>query len=136
MKFSEIKEVRELVGDNWRDAVESISMEEDDFEVDLHRFIRMDKIDEIQQNELSWEPYLLGCFTDWFLAGILNLDIDVIKELQKAEAFEALGKMVLSMDKLEELQEQYVSCDGYGHHFAHYDHNEHELGDYYAFRVN
>ncbi len=136
MKFSEIKEVRELVGDNWRDAVESISMEEDDFEVDLHRFIRMDKIDEIQQNELSWEPYILGCFTDWFLAGILNLDIDVIKELQKAEAYEALGKMVLSMDKLEELQEQYVSCDGYGHHFAHYDHNEHELGDYYAFRVN
>ena len=136
MKFSEIKEVRELVGHNWRDVVESISMEEDDFEVDLHRFIRMDKIDEIQQNELSWEPYLLGCFTDWFLAGILNLDIDVIKELQKAEAYEALGKMVLSMDKLEELQEQYVSCDGYGHHFAHYDHNEHELGDYYAFRVN
>jgi len=136
MKFSEIKEVRELVGHNWRDALESIRMEEDDFEVDLHRFIRMDKIDEIQQNELSWEPYILGCFTDWFLAGILNLDIDVIKELQKAEAYEALGKMVLSMDKLEELQEQYVSCDGYGHHFAHYDHNEHELGDYYAFRVN
>ena len=136
MKFSEIKEVRELVGHNWRDVVESISMEEDDFEVDLHRFIRMDKIDEIQQNELSWEPYILGCFTDWFLAGILNLDIDVIKELQKAEAYEALGKMVLSMDKLEELQEQYVSCDGYGHHFAHYDHNEHEVGNYYAFRVN
>ena len=136
MKFSEIKEVRELVGDNWRDAVESISMEEDDFEVDLHRFIRMDKIDEIQQNELSYEPYILGCFTDWFLAGILNLDIDVIKELQKAEAYEALGKMVLSMDKLEELQEQYVSCDGYGHPFAHYDHNEHELFGYYALRVN
>ena len=136
MKFSEIKEVRELVGHNWRDVVESISMEEDDFEVDLHRFIRMDKIDEIQQNELSWEPYLLGCFTDWFLAGILNLDIDVIKELQKAEAYEALGKMVLSMDKLEELQEQYVSCDGYGHHFAHYDHKEQEIFGYYAFRVN
>ena len=136
MKFSEIKEVRELVGHNWRDVVESISMEEDDFEVDLHRFIRMDKIDEIQQNELSWEPYLLGCFTDWFLAGILNLDVDIIKELQKAEAYEALGKMVLSMDKLEELQEQYVSCDGYGHHFAHYDHNEHEIFGYYAFRVN
>ena len=25
---------------------------------------------------------------------------------------------------------------GYGHHFAHYDHNEHEVGNYYAFRVD
>ena len=136
MKFSEIKEVRELVGHNWRDVVESISMAEDDFEVDLHRFIRMDKIDEIQREELSWEPYMLGCFTDWFLADILDLDIDVIQELQKADAYEALGKMVLSMGKLEELQEKYSSCDGYGHHFAHYDHSEHEIGNYYAFRVN
>jgi hypothetical protein len=136
MKFSEIKEVRELVGHNWRDVVESISMEENDFEVDLHRFIRMDKIDEIQCEELASEEYVLGCFTDWFLADVLELDIDVIQALQKAEAFEALGKMVLSMDKLEELQQSYMSSDGYGHHFAHYDHNEHELGEYYAFRVN
>ena len=44
--------------------------------------------------------------------------------------------MVLSMDKLETLQEQYVSADGYGHHFASYDGNEHEVGEYLAFRVN
>jgi len=136
MKFSEIKEVRELVGHNWRDVVESISMEEDDFEVDLHRFIRMDKIDEIQCEELASEEYVLGCFTDWFLADVLDIDIDVVEAMQKAEAFEALGKLVLSMDKLEELQQSYMSADGYGHHFAHYDHNEHELGEYYAFRVN
>jgi hypothetical protein len=136
MLYSEIKEVKELVEDEWRDAVESIAMEEEDFEIGNYRFICQDKIDEIQQDELSWEPYLLGCFSDWFLAGILNLDIDVIQELQKAEAFEALGKMVLSMDKLEELQQEYASCDGYGHHFSSYDGSEEELGNYYVFRVN
>lgn len=134
--YSEIKEVRELVDDEWRDAVESIAMKEEDFEVGNYRFICQDEIDKIQQDELSWEPYLLGCFTDWFLAGILNLEIDVIQELQKADAYEALGKMVLSMDKLEELQQEYVSCDGYGHHFSHYDGSEEELGNYYVFRVN
>jgi len=136
MLYSEIKEVKELVDDEWRDAVESIAMKEEDFEVGNYRFICQDEIDKIQQDELSWEPYILGCFNDWFLAGVLDLDIDVIKELQKAEAFEALGKMVLSMDKLEELQQEYASCDGYGHHFAHYDHSTEELGNYYVFRVN
>ena len=136
MKFSEIKEVRELVGHNWRDAVESISMEEDDFEVDLHRFIRMDKIDEIQQNEIGDDGYLMGCFNSWFLAEILDIDQDIIDEMQKKECFEAIGIMILRSDKLEQLQKRYVEEDGYGHHFAHYDHNEHELGDYYAFRVN
>ena len=85
MKFSEIKEVRELVGHNWRDVVESISMEEDDFEVDLHRFIRMDKIDEIQQNEIGEDGYLMGCFNSWFLAEILDIDQDIIDEMQKKE---------------------------------------------------
>ena len=134
--YSEIKEVRELVDDDWRDAVESIAMKEEDFEVGNYRFICQDEIDKIQQDELSCEPYILGCFNDWFLAGILNLDIDVIQELQKADAYEALGKMVLSMDKLEELQQEYSSCDGYGHHFSHYDHSIEELGNYYVFRGN
>ena len=136
MKFSEIKEVREMVDGDWRNAVESITMQEDDFEIGNYRFIHQDKIDEIQREELSWEPYMLGCFTDWFLADILDLEIDVIQELQKADAYEALGKMVLSMGKLEELQEKYSDADGYGHHFAHYDHYTQDLGDYYVFKVN
>jgi hypothetical protein len=136
MLYSEIKEVKELVDDEWRDAVESLTMEEDDFEVGNYRFISQDKIDEIQCEELASEEYVLGCFTDWFLADVLELDVDVIQAMQKAEAFEALGKMVLSMDKLEELQQSYVSSDGYGHHFSHYDHSEEELGNYYVFRVN
>ena len=136
MKLSEIKEIKTLVDDDWRDAVENIVDQEDDFETNRFRFIRQDKIDEIQQEELSCDEYILGCFNAWFLADVLDIDMDVIESMQKAEAYEALGKLVLSLDKLETLQEQYVSADGYGHHFAHYDHYEHELGEYYAFRVN
>ena len=136
MQLSEIKQIKNLVDGDWREAVESITMQEDDFEIDKYRFIRQDKIDGIQQEELSYEPYLLGCFNAWFLADVLNIDMDVIESMQKADAYEALGKLVLSLDKLEDLQEQYVSADGYGHHFSHYDFSEDEIGDYYIFRVN
>jgi hypothetical protein len=136
MQLSEIKEIKNLVDDDWRDAVERITEQEDDFCSGNFRFIRQDAIDKIQQDELSGDEYMLGCFTDWFLADVLDLDIDVIEAMQKAEAFEALGKMVLSMDKLEELQQSYMSADGYGHHFNHYDGAEEELGEYYYFRVD
>ena len=101
--------------------------DESDFEVSNVRFIRSDYIDEIQQDELSSDEYILGCFNSWFLAEVLDIDEDVIESIQKADAFEALGKLVISMDKLEELQESYASTDGYGHHFNHYDLSEEEL---------
>ena len=67
----------------------------------------------------------------------MDIDIDVIQAMQKAEAFEALGKLVMSTGKLEELQEKYASEDGYGHHFGHYDGCEYELNSqpYYAFKL-
>jgi len=136
MKLSEIKEIKNLVDDEWKEAVMSISLKKDDFEVNDYRFIRQDKIDKIQQEELGDDSYILGCFNAWFLADILDLPTQDIEDLQKKDCFDAIGYMVLKSGKIEELQEQYVSADGYGHHFAHYDHNEHELGKYYAFRVN
>ena len=101
------------------------------------RFIREDAIDAIMQDALSADDYILGCFADWFLADVLDVDIDVVQAMQKAEAFEALGKLVLSTGKLQELQEKYVQADGYGHHFAHYDHDESNLSTqpYYAFKI-
>jgi len=136
MKLTEIKEIKNLVDDEWKEAVMSISLKKDDFEVNDYRFIRQDKIDKIQQEELGDDSYILGCFNAWFLADILDLPTQDIEDLQKKDCFDAIGYMVLKSGKIEELQEQYVSADGYGHHFAHYDHNEHELGKYYAFRVN
>ena len=142
MKYSKIKQLindcNNIGVDDWRDVVENLNNGENDFEVDNHRFINSNNIDEIQQEELESDLYILGCFNSSFLASILDIDQDVLEAMKEAEAFEAIGKLIISLDKLEEVQEQYASADGYGHHFAHYDHNEHALTDhnYLVFRVN
>jgi len=100
------------------------------------RVIHQDSIDAIQSEELGNDDYLLGCFNASFLASVLDIDVDVIQSMQEAEAYEAIGKLINSMDKIEELQTRYSTMDGYGHHFAHYDHETHEIGDYYLFRTN
>lgn len=140
MNYSEIKEIRSIVGDDWREVIEEILEDNDDFEVAGYRFIDSESIDKIMQDELSSDEYILGCFSSWFLSDILGIDQDVIDAMKEAEAFEAIGKLVLSLNKLEELQKGYVRNDGYGHHFAHYDGEENEINIdnkiYYYFRVN
>ena len=139
MKLSEIKKIKELT-DEWRNVVEQILNGEPDIQTDNYRFIDDDFIDDIMQEELGSDEYILGCFNAWFLADILNIDQDVIVAMQQAEAYEALGKLVLSLGKIEELQVAYRQADGYGHHFAHYDHNDTEEtfngSDYHIFRIN
>jgi hypothetical protein len=104
-----------------------------DFEYSDYRFIRTDVIDVRQQEELASDLYILGCFNADFLAGCTDIDREVIQALQEAESFEALGKLLLPHTKA--IQEEYSSIDGYGNHFAHYDGDEHEIGDYYAFKI-
>jgi hypothetical protein len=101
------------------------------------RFIREDHIDQTMQDELADDTYLLGCFHADFLARILDIDLDVIEAMQKAEAFDALGKLILSLGKLEQLKSEYADADGYGPHFAHYDSETHELTSqpYYSFKL-
>ena len=117
---------------------------DDDFNVDVngteYRIISDDAIDSIMCDELEGDLYILGCFHDWFLSNVLEIDVDVIKAMQDAEAFEAIGKLILSMGKLAELQSEYVSADGYGHHFNPYDGNEWNTASvdgnsYYIFRT-
>ena len=145
-QYSEIKRLKEFCSDtviveDWREVVEQMEAGTDDFEVNDHRFIKAGKIDAIQQEELSWDEYVLGCFNADFLAGILQAPTEVIKKMQEAEAFEAIGHWVISLGKIDDLQREYANTDGYGHHFAHYDHEEHELtldayGTYLVFRTN
>lgn len=123
--------------DSTLEVLSFINDESPDFEVNDHRFIRVDAIDHIQVEELGCDEYVLGCFNASFLAEILEIDVCVIEAMQNSEAFDAVGKLVISLNKLDAVQEGYKSADGYGHHFAHYDHNEHEIGaDYLAFRIN
>ncbi len=121
-------------------AIMSEMRDSNDFEYGNCRFISDLEIDNAIRDELT-DPYMLGCFNAWFLASILGIPTESVEAIQKAEQFEALGHMVLAdPDKLKELQEAYVSADGYGHHFASYDGNEAEIWTndtfWHVFRVN
>ena len=141
MKLSQLRDVKELsieLDIDFKELTEQIIDESDDFEIDNYRFIKVSEIDTIQQNELKNDLYILGCFNASFIADNTNLSLKVIQALQKAEAFEELGELII--DDIETLQSEYSRLDGYGHHFAHYDGNENEITlndvEYYYFKVN
>ncbi len=138
MKTLSKSDVKELINlDLYNEEVlEQMESQEDDFEEGRFRFIHKDEIDKIQQDELSSDEYILGCFNAEFLCNILPISYDAIKKMQECEAFEAVGEIIIGGGHLEEVQEQYASADGYGQHFNSYDGNEYEVGEYLVFQTN
>lgn len=141
MKLSDLRTVKELADNlniDFKELAEGFIYNSSDFEIENYRFISSSDIDEIQQNELKSDLYILGCFNADFLADYTDLSYKAIKALQKAEAYEELGEIIV--DDIEAIQEGYKDADGYGHHFNHYDGNEWEFSidgvDYYYFRTN
>lgn len=112
---------------DFREVIGCIEDGETDFEVDDVRFISDETILEVLAEELSSDEYMLGCFASWFIADQTGVDSDVIDAMQKAEAFEAVGKLILSLCDMEAFAEAYASADGYGHHFNRYDGSEEEI---------
>jgi len=132
LSFSQIKEVIEFCNGlhsepDWREVVENIVSGSNDFEVDNVRFISTDEIDQIQCDEMESDTYILGCFNARALSDATGIDQCVFEAMQKADAYDAIGKLVISLGKLSDLQQQYCSADGYGHHFNSYDGGEEEL---------
>jgi len=139
MTLSEIKKLKEeldaICEGLWREAVEHIENEDDDFEVDGFRFIDGEVIDDILVNELNSDSYLLGCFKSWSIAEATGWPVALIEAAKKGEAYEEIGD-AMGKDDVQKLADIYVRSDGYGHHFATYDGNEHQLSNgYYVFRV-
>ena len=140
--FSELKIIHSFCEENdidFKETVSNILDDDRDFEVENYRFIHFDDIDQIQQEELKSDLYLLGCFNAYFLADNTSLSLKVIEVLQKNEAYEELGELI--QEDVENIQREYARLDGYGHHFAPYDGEELELLDvngsnYYVFRIN
>lgn len=135
-----VKQFLDEIGVDFDEFMENYHNENPDFEIGKYRFIDERKIDDIQVEEMESDPYVLGCFADWAIADVSNLDYKMIKALQKSEQFELIGQHLIDSDCVEELQQIYVANDGYGHHFAHYDFETLEdiLSEtgYYVFRVN
>jgi len=120
-----------------REAVRMMRDCEDDFVAGDYRFIRGDAIDQILEDEISNDEYVLGCFKDTFIAECTGWPLALIQAAQKGEAYEALGKAIIQEGYVERMAAEYASADGYGHHFASYDGHEHDVGpDYYAFRID
>ena len=139
--YSNLKAIIEFSLQNsidFKETINNIINENNDFEVDNYRFIHEDSIDEIQCEELKSDTYILGCFNADFLADIINIPYKAIIALQKAECYSELGE--ICEDYISEIQQEYSRLDGYGHHFAHYDSNTIEdilsISGYYVFRVN
>jgi glutamate racemase len=144
MKLKELKELINFLEDlnfemdHLKEVLEAIEDNEIDFEVNDYRFINSNNIDEIQQEELLSDTYVLGCFNADFLADIINVPYKAIVVLQKADCCSELGE--ICEDYIQEIQKKYARLDGYGHHFGWYDGKEHELNIngqlFHVFRVN
>ena len=141
MKLSQLRDVKNLSNEldiDFRELTEQITDENGDFEIDNYRFIKVSEIDTIQQDELKSDLYILGCFNADFIEDNTNIPYNAIVALQKADAYESLGELML--DDIETLQSEYVRMDGYGHHFGRYDGNEYEITlndvEYYYFKIN
>ena len=119
-----------------REVAQNLVDGETDFEVDGCRFIHEDDIDGILKKELESDAYMLGCFRASFLAfdcGILSESL--IKAIHKGGAYEAFGQWLIDEGHVSKIAEEYADSDGYGHHFAYYDHEAREVGSFYYFRV-
>lgn len=106
-------------------------------ECDCWRFIHESVIDEIMADELENDPELLGMFNADFLARVTGWPEALISAAQKGEQWDAIGEGVVDGGYVPALARAYAYADGYGHHFAHYDFETHELaGGWFAFQTN
>lgn len=121
------------------EILEHVENGEKDFTVDDIRYIRDDCIDEIMQEELACDEYMLGCFQPWVLAEVLPLSIVTIENSQANEECELLGKFIVEGGYVEILQKRYVGLDGYGHYFNSWDGSEEEMvidgNEYHVFKM-
>ena len=111
----------------WREVVNNIIDGASDFEVDNVRFIDSGTIDNVLVDELESDTYILGCFRASFISCVTGWPEVLISALQEAEGFEGLGKAIIEYGFVEKIAEEYIQCDGYGHHFNSYDGSEDEL---------
>jgi len=145
MRLSEVKSLKELLNDdmdNVRSFLDQIRMEcQDDFEVDNYRVIAAHVIDEKLLEYWQDDLYVLGGSYPHFLAAVTGIDQEVFEAMQKAEAYEAIGKLLVKGDHMQNYLATFWQYGGtYGEVFNSWDGSEKtaELNGetYYLFRIN
>ena len=142
MKFSQIKALKTFTESlfstpDYKEVIENVSNDVDDFEIDNVRFIKASCIDQVLADQLSSDEYCLGCFNANFIAKQSGWPQFLIEAAQSGEAYEELGKAMINELDMVEFAEEYASADGYGHHFNGYDFGQEEITingvNYYVF---
>ena len=90
------------------------------------RIIDSNHIDNILAEEIADDTYMLGCFQAWVIADATGWPISLVEAAQKAELFSEIGEG-MTEEQINEVAEIYAQHDGYGHHFATQDGDEHEI---------
>lgn len=119
-QIREIKAILDAEGVDWKDFIRE-SADSDDFELDGFRFIRESAIDDIVVDQYEDDAYVLGCFTDWFIADNSSLSLEIVQALQSAEKFEALGQHLIDSGESKDMILEACRLDGYGHMMNSYD---------------
>lgn len=135
IKFSAIKSLKSFCEGLYsepcyREVLLCILDESTDFEVNNVRFITDETILSVMVDEVFGDDYILGCFNASFITNNSSLPLEIVEACQECEAFEAIGKglnATMDQDEKESFCEEYVSVDGYGHHFNSYDSTEEEF---------
>lgn len=144
MTYSEAKQIINLANDLQLDKRELFDFIEDNdtnFEIDDYKFISHDEAIEELCDMYKYDTYILGCFNSWFISDCTDIDYNVVEALQKAEAYEELGQLILDYtnNDLTDIMEEYIRLDGYGHALNSYDGNYEEVTingiEYIYFRV-
>lgn len=124
-QIREIKSILDAEGIDWKEFIRE-AMESDDFEIDGFRFIHESAINEIVVDQYENDPYVLGCFTDWFISDNSSLSFDIVQALQQAEKFEIIGQHLIDSGEAEPMILEACRLDGYGHMMNSYDGNTRE----------
>lgn len=68
------------------ELAENFNNQEKDFEVENYRFIEESEAIDILKEQYEGDPYILGCFNDYFIADCCNINLSAVKALQKSRS--------------------------------------------------
>lgn len=130
MEAPEIKEIINLANKleiDKRELFDFVDSDDENLEIGGYRFITHKEALKECVNMYECDEFALGCFNAGFIADYITLDYDDIKTLQKGEQFSIIGKLILNSGNLEEMLEEYIRLDGYGHALCSYDGHSDEI---------
>jgi len=143
MKKQEVKNIIQLanyLSVDKRELFDQINEKSESFEVENYTFLSEDEALKDVINMYECDEYILGCFNADFIEDFIPLSYEDIKTLQDGEHYEVIGKLILNSGKLEEMMQEYIRLDGFGHALNSYDGNHDEINlngvDYIYFRNN